>query len=39
MRIDRQAFEEQMKNAYEDLAEENLRIAEEFKYADAENLP
>jgi len=38
-RIDRQAFEEQMKNAYEDLAEESLRVAEDFKYADAENLP
>jgi predicted DNA-binding protein len=39
MRIDRLAFEEQMKNAYQDLAEENLCVAEDFQYADAENLP
>ena len=39
MQLDRQVFEEQMKAAYQDLAEENLRISEDFKFSDAENLP
>jgi predicted DNA-binding protein len=38
-RLDRQALDERMKDAYRGLAEENLRICEEFKYADGENLP
>jgi predicted DNA-binding protein len=37
--IERQVFEEQMKAAYQDLAEENLHIYEDFKFSDAENLP
>ncbi len=28
-----------MKAAYQDLAEENLNISEDFKFSDAENLP
>ncbi|MBU0543807.1 MAG: hypothetical protein KKH97_00485 [Proteobacteria bacterium] len=38
-RLDRQDFENRMKAAYQDLAEENLNISEEFKFSDAENLP
>lgn len=38
-RLDREIFEEQMKAAYQDLAEENLHISEEFKFSDTENLP
>ena len=37
--LERQVFEEQMKAAYQNLAEENLRICEDFKFSDAENLP
>jgi predicted DNA-binding protein len=37
--IDRQLFEEQMKAAYQGLAEENLQVSDDFKYSDAENLP
>jgi predicted DNA-binding protein len=37
--LDRQVFEKQMKAAYQDLAEENLRVCEEFNFSDAENLP
>ena len=37
--LDQQVFAEQMKVAYQDLAEENLRVCEDFKYSDAENLP
>ena len=37
--LDRQIFEERMKAAYQDLAEENLHVCEEFKFSDAENLP
>jgi len=37
--LDQQVFAEQMKAAYQDLAEENIRICEDFKYSDAENLP
>jgi predicted DNA-binding protein len=36
--IDRQFFEEKMKTAYQNLADENLQICEEFKFSDAENL-
>jgi len=39
IRIEMQVFEEQMKAAYQDLAEENLHICEDFKFSDAENLP
>jgi hypothetical protein len=34
-----QFLEERMKAAYQDLAEENIRICEDFKFSDAENLP
>jgi hypothetical protein len=37
--IRRRAFEEKMKTAYQGLAKENLRISEDFKHADAENIP
>ena len=37
--LDQQDFAEQMKAAYQDLAEESIRICEDFKYSDAENLP
>ena len=37
--IRRRAFEEKMKAAYQGLAKENLRISEDFKHADAENIP
>ncbi len=37
--LDRQIFEERMKAVYQDLAEENLHISEDFKFPDAENLP
>jgi predicted DNA-binding protein len=36
--IERELFEEKMRAAYLDMAEENLNIADDFKYADAENL-
>jgi predicted DNA-binding protein len=36
--MDRQNFEAQMKTAYQGLAEENIRISDDFKYADSENL-
>ena len=39
MQLDRQDLEERMKAAYQDLAEENIRICEDFKFSDAENLP
>ena len=39
MQLDRQVLEEQMKVAYQDLAEENIRVCEDFKFSDAENLP
>ncbi len=38
-RLDQQVFEEQMKAAYQDLAEENIGICEDFTFSDAENLP
>jgi len=39
MQLDRQDLEERMKAAYQDLADENIRICEDFKFSDAENLP
>jgi predicted DNA-binding protein len=39
LQLDRQVFEERMKVAYQELAEENLHISEEFKFSDVENLP
>ena len=36
--IDKKIFEEKMKQAYQDLAQENLKISEDFKYVDTENL-
>ncbi|MCK4603904.1 MAG: hypothetical protein KAU41_04300 [Deltaproteobacteria bacterium] len=37
-RIEKRVFEEKMKNAYLDLARENLEISKDFEYSDAENL-
>jgi predicted DNA-binding protein len=39
MQLDKQVLEEQMKVAYQELAEENIRICEDFKFSDGENLP
>ncbi len=39
MQLERQDREKQMKAAYQDMAEENIRICEDFRFADAENLP
>lgn len=36
--IEKKIFEEKMKRAYQGLAKENLKISEDFKYADSENL-
>ena len=36
--IEKKIFEEQMKCAYQALAQENLKISEDFKYVDSENL-
>ena len=36
--IDKKIFEEKMKHAYQELAQENLKISEDFKYVDTENL-
>ena len=36
--IDRKIFEEKMMCAYQELAQENLKISEDFKYVDSENL-
>jgi metal-responsive CopG/Arc/MetJ family transcriptional regulator len=33
-----EVFEENMRNAYLEMAAENLRTAEDFKYSDADNL-
>jgi predicted DNA-binding protein len=35
--LERQVFEEQMREAYLEMADENLRTSEDFKYSDAEN--
>ena len=37
-RIEKKVFEEKMKNAYLDLAQENLETSKDFEYSDAENL-
>jgi len=36
--IEKKIFEEKMKCAYQELAQENLKISEYFKYVDTENL-
>jgi predicted DNA-binding protein len=36
--IDKKIFEEKMKHAYQELTQENLKISEDFKYVDTENL-
>jgi len=36
--IDKKIFEEKMRCAYQELAQENLKISEDFKYVDTENL-
>jgi len=36
--IERKQFEERMKQAYLDLAEENMEISEDFQHVDSENL-
>ncbi len=36
--IEKRFFEKKMKQAYLDLAQENLDVSEDFKYVDAENL-
>ena len=36
--IDKKILEEKMKCAYQELAKENLKISEDFKYVDTENL-
>ena len=36
--IEKKIFEEKMKCAYQELAQENLKISEDFKYVDSENL-
>ena len=37
-KINRRIFEEKMKSAYLDMAQENLQISDDFKYSDSENL-
>ena len=36
--IEKKIFEEKMKSAWQALAQENLKISEDFKYVDSENL-
>jgi len=36
--IEEKIFEEKMKRAYQELTQENLKISEDFKYVDTENL-
>jgi len=36
--IEKKIFAEKMKRAYQALAQENLKISEDFKYVDSENL-
>jgi len=36
--IEKKIFEEKMKCAYQALAQENIKISEDFKYVDSENL-
>ena len=37
-KIEKMILEEKMKQAYQALAQENLKISEDFKYVDSENL-
>lgn len=37
VQVEREQFEQKMREAYLDMAEENLEIVDDFKYADAEN--
>jgi predicted DNA-binding protein len=37
--LETQIFKEQMKAAYQGLAEENARICEDFRFSDPKNLP
>ena len=37
-RIEKKILEDRMKSAYVELSEENRRICDDFRYADAENL-
>ena len=37
-KIEKKILEEKMKRAYQSLAQENLKISEDFKYVDSENL-
>ena len=37
-KIEKEILEEKMKRAYQSLAQENLKISEDFKYVDSENL-
>ena len=37
-KIEKKMFEEEMKSAYLALAQENLKISEDFEYVDSENL-
>ena len=39
MQLDKQDINDRMKAAYQDLAEENISICDDFKFSDAENLP
>ena len=39
MQLDKQDIDERMKAAYQDMAEENISICDDFKFSDAENLP
>ena len=36
--IDKKIFEENMKQAYQGMEQENLKISDDFKYVDTENL-
>ncbi len=36
--MEKQKFEEKMKNAYLNLADESLRLCKDFEYSDAENI-
>jgi predicted DNA-binding protein len=36
--ISKKIFEEKMRCAYQELAQENLKISEDFKYVDTENI-
>ncbi len=39
IQLERLDFEKRMKAAYQDLAEENINVSEDFKFSDGENLP